>query len=127
MRVEKFHVNADNGNHVFVVLNRDASSDLNNPDTWGTNAYFINWHDQVYPVQQRPEGSILNLLKDFKQIIVASNQRPPMQPKLIKEFSDFSDNLITKWENTLCSLSPIKLDEDVGFEMQKSGEAPYPC
>ncbi len=50
-----------------------------------------------------------------------------MQPKLIKEFSDFSDNLITKWENTLCSLSPIKLDEDVGFEMQKSGEAPYPC
>ncbi|KTC97973.1 ankyrin repeat domain-containing protein [Legionella erythra] len=116
MRVEKFHLMADSGTHVFVVLNRDESSDLKNPDTWGTNAYFINWHDQVYPVQQRPEGCILNQLKRFKQIIVTGNQRPAIQPKIIKKFAELSDNLMTEWENKLCSLSPIKLDEIVGCE-----------
>lgn len=122
MRVEKFVVIASNGTHVFLVLNRNESSDVKNPDTWGTNAYLINWHDQVYPAQQRPEGSILNELKYSQQILVMSNQRPPMRPKLSKEFAEFTDSQITDWENKLCSLSPVKLDEEVGIEMQKSEE-----
>jgi hypothetical protein len=45
----KFHTP---GNHVFIVMDRDAKSDLDNPATWGPHAVIIDtWSGATYPAR----------------------------------------------------------------------------
>ena len=54
---EKFRIAGEGGDHVFVVINRDPSSDPNDPLSWGENAvicdtWAANEADQVYPASE---------------------------------------------------------------------------
>lgn len=42
-----------NGDHVFVVLNRDQNSDPHNYKTWGLNTIIVDaWYGQIFPVTE---------------------------------------------------------------------------
>lgn len=49
--------------HEFVVLKRLPGSNLQEPDTWGPDAIYINWHGEMCLVSQRPKDTLLDKLK----------------------------------------------------------------
>lgn len=60
--IEIFHFT--NGDHVFVVLDRDPNSDANSPEKWGENAVVCDpMVGDVYPASETPKR-----LKDFTTV-----------------------------------------------------------
>lgn len=54
VRAEAFQIN--NGDHVFLVINRKPYSSLSDPMRWGDNAYICDpWANEVYPAHEYEE------------------------------------------------------------------------
>ncbi len=99
----------EDADHVFVVIGRVASSNLDRPETWGKNAIVCDpWARKIYP------GSVLHtVLNDYTQKVVEGFP-------ILKKFNPESQFLLVKTQNIMtsdvfmnhCKLEKRKTDID---------------
>ncbi|MBV9575943.1 MAG: hypothetical protein JO149_04915 [Gammaproteobacteria bacterium] len=77
------------GDHVFLVLNRDADSKEDNPMTWGNAVICDPWSNKIYPAKD-----YLTELADFKRINGKNTALPINEKTRLKQKEDVNTQFL---------------------------------